>query len=415
MAEIQYPRFRWLVLIMLVVATIAQGSMLISFAPLVGDIAKQLNLSLGQVTGVMMGAFTLFVGIFAIVGGALIDKIGIAKTFVGASLLLGASSALIPVVGPNFGALALLRVIQGIACGPIIGSAAAVAVAWFPAKERGLVTGLQGAALTLGTAVGLIMVPSITQATGGDWPRAIGTLTVFSAAAFILAIVVLLGPKPPVTVNALSATANQHDFAKALRSPTTYVGILCIFMLSWVMQAFNDLTPGYVAISAPVGLGKGPVVAGQYMTLVQVGFLLGSALSGFAFERIFRRKAKPLIMIAFALVAVFALSVRLPFVASVTAILLPCFFLAGFFQGYVIPTCQAFVATNYPPDIAGKLGGMWMGIGIFGGTVGVGVGSTLLHFTKAYNASLIVVVIVALVGCAIGAFVNPPKGLVAEK
>lgn len=412
MAEIQYPRFRWLVLVMLVVATLAQGAMLISFAPLVGEIAKQLNMSLGQVTGVMMGAFTLFVGIFAIIGGAIIDKIGIAKTFVGTTLLLGISSVLVPVVGANFGGLALLRVIQGIACGPIIGSAAAVAVGWFPMKERSIVTGIQGAALTLGTAVGLIMVPAITQASGGNWPMAIGWLSLFSAVAFVLAIVVLLGPKPPVAVHA--ENVNQHDFAKALKTPTTYIGILCIFMLSWVMQAFNDLTPGYVAIAAPVGLGLGPVVAGQYMTIVQVGFLLGSALSGFVFERIFRRQSKPLIMLAFFLVAIFAFSVKLPFVTATTAILLPCFFLAGFFQGYVIPTCQAFVANNYPPEIAGKLGGMWMGIGIFGGTVGVGVGSSFLHFTKAYNASLIVVVIVALVGCAVAFLLNPPKGIASK-
>ena len=413
MAEIQFPKFRWLVLVMLFVATLTQGAMLISFAPLVGDISKQLGMSLGQVTGVLMGAFTLFVGIFAIVGGALIDRVGIAKTFVGATTLLTLSGALIPFVGPNFGALALLRVLQGIACGPIIGSAAAVAVQWFPVSQRSLVTALQGAALTLGIAVGLMVVPAITVANNGNWGVGVGSLAGFAVVALILSVVVLFGPKPPVKVDA--AGANKDEFSRALRSPTTYVGILSIFMLSWVMQAFNDLTPGYVAIAAPVGLGLGPVVAGQYMTLVQIGFLLGSALSGLVFERIFRRQAKPLIMTAFFLVAIFAFSVKLPFVTATTAILLPCFFLAGFFQGYVNPTCLAFVANNYPPEIAGKLGGMWMGLGIFGGTVGVGVGATFLHVTQAYNASLIVVVVVALVGMAIAAFLTPPKGLSAAK
>jgi MFS family permease len=407
MAETQYPAYRWLVLLTLVFATLAQGSMLISFAPLVGDISRQLNLSLGQVTGALMGAFTLFVAVFAIVGGALIDRIGIAKVYVGATLLLVVSNTLILAVGPNFGGLAILRVLEGIACGPIIGSGAAVAVAWFPAKERSLVTGAQGASLTLGTAIGLIMVPAITQSSGGNWPMAVSSLSIFAAIALVLSIVIALGPRPPAGLH--EEKANDHEFATALKSPTTYVGILCIFMLSWVMQAFNDLTPGYVAIDPPVGLGHGPVAAGQYMTLVQVGFLLGSALSGLVFERLFKRRAKPIIVIAFGLVALFCLSVKLPFVTGALGLLMVCFFLAGFFQGYVNPTCLAFVATNYPPQIAGKLGGLWMGIGIFGGTVGVLVGSTFLHFTKAYNASLIVVVVVALAGCLVGAFLNPPK------
>jgi MFS family permease len=402
--NIEYPKYRWFVLLTMVVATLAQGSLLISFAPLIPTVSEQMGLSLGQTTGALMGAFTLFVSIFAIVGGAIIDKIGLAKTYIGACLLMILGNTLVPLLGDNFGALVALRLIQGIGCGPVIGSVAAVAVTWFPVKERSIIAGAQGAALTLGTALGLIIVPAIYQSTG-DWKVAVAWLSVLSVLALVLAIAMNFGPKAPEVT---SEEQSGNEFALALKQPVTYVGIGCTFLLSWVMQAFNDLTPGYFAVEPPIGVGYGPVIAGQYMTLVQIGFMIGGIASGFVLEKLFARKVKPLVMLAFVLTAIFCFSVKFPFVSGAPGVTMPALFLAGFFMSYVMPASQAFVAMHYPFHIAGKVGGMWMGLGVFGGTVGVLVGSTLLHFTGAYQMSINVVAVVALVGIAVAWFLNPP-------
>ena len=404
----EYPKYRWMVLIMMIFATLAQGSLLISFSTLIPTVSEQMGMSLGQTTGILMGVFTLFVAIFAIVGGAIIDKIGLAKTYIGACVLMLASTLLIPVFGDNFPALVVLRLIQGIGCGPVIGSVAAVAVTWFPIKERSIIAGVQGAALTLGTALGLLIVPAIFNATG-DWKIAVAWLAVLSGLALVISIIVNFGPKPPVVSDNAENIANaKGDFALALKQPVTYIGIGCTFLLSWVMQAFNDLTPGYFAVQPPVGVGYGEVVAGQYMTVVQIGFLIGAAASGFVLEKLFARKVKPVVMIAFILTAIFCFSVKLPFVYGIAPVTLPALFLAGFFMSYVMPACQAFVAMHYPHSIAGKVGGMWMGIGVFGGTIGVLVGSTALHFTGQYQMSINVVAIVAIVGLVVAWFLNPP-------
>jgi MFS family permease len=313
-------------------------------------------------------------------------------------------NTLVPVLGDNFAALVILRLIQGIGCGPVIGSVAAVAVTWFPVKERSIIAGAQGAALTLGTALGLIIVPAIYQSTG-DWKVAVAWLSVFSVLALVLAVVVNFGPKAP---DAPAEEQSGSEFALAMKQPVTYIGIGCTFLLSWVMQAFNDLTPGYFAVKSPIGVGYGPVIAGQYMTLVQIGFMLGGVASGFVLEKLFARKVKPLVMLAFVLTAIFCFSVKFPFVSGTPGMTMPALFLAGFFMSYVMPACQAFVAMHYPFHIAGKVGGMWMGLGVFGGTVGVLVGSTLLHFTGAYQMSINVVAIVALVGLVVAWFLNPP-------
>jgi nitrate/nitrite transporter NarK len=70
---------------------------------------------------------------------------------------------------------------------------------------------------------------------------------------------------------------------------------------------------------------------------------------------------------------------------------------------------MTFIANTYPERITGTVGGLTMGIGIFGGAIGVGVGSTALAVTKMYNASITIVFIVCIVG-AIAAFgMNPPR------
>lgn len=409
-----YPKFRWFVFVTMIFATIAQGSNLISFAPMIGVISKETGLSLGETTGILMGAFTLCVSVSTVIGGIVIDRIGIAKTYIIGTSLMLVGMVLTLFTGANFLLTAILRIVQGIGGGPIMASVSAVALNWFAPKVRGIITGIQGTALTLGTAIGLGMVSGVFQATN-DWRIAVVSVSVFAVIAFVLSVIYLFGPKPPAAKQAESGADVDHDFQKALRQAVTYIGILCIFALSWVMQAVNDLTPGYFAIRPPVGVGFGPVLAGQFMVLVQVGFLLGSTMGGVLLEKVFKGIAKPVIMIGFIMVAIFSLSIKFPFIYSERQILLPCLCCAGFFQGFVVPSCLAFAAKHYPQHIVGKLGGLWMGVGFFGGTVGVIVGSTFLHFTKSYQASINTVALVALAGFIFAWFLNPPQVYQAAK
>jgi hypothetical protein len=50
-----FPRFRWYVLLIMAVATVAQGILRIALATLIGVIAKTLDLNRGEIIGVIMG------------------------------------------------------------------------------------------------------------------------------------------------------------------------------------------------------------------------------------------------------------------------------------------------------------------------------------------------------------------------
>jgi len=79
MNENNYPKYRWYVLVSLIVANVIQGMLLISPTPLVGEIAKSMNMDLGGATASVMLPFTLMVAIGGILSGFVMDRIGLEK------------------------------------------------------------------------------------------------------------------------------------------------------------------------------------------------------------------------------------------------------------------------------------------------------------------------------------------------
>lgn len=397
MNDVIYPKFRWFVLLTLLIVTSISSLALISPAPLIGEMIKNMPyLSPGQITGVTMGIFNLFVAVAALAGGFLIDKMGVIRVYIGGLALIIIGYILMPFIGDTLWGMGLIRFLQGFGTGPIMGAAAAIATSWFPVKERGFVTGIQGFAVSFGIAIGFILVPKMLQATG-DWQSALLWLAPFSCIGLILTLIVAFGPKPPVTAVIETGTTNKGELLSAIKKPITWIIIACVFLLSWVYQAFNDLTPGYLALDAPVGLGKG-AAGSQLLVGAQISFMIGSIVSGFINDRFLKGNVRPLITTGFLLGAIFAFAMKVPAIYSNTTLLVTSLTLAAFFFSFVNPQAMAYIANNYPKQITGSLGGLTMGIGIFGGTLGVAAGASALHTTGFYGMSINIMCGIALLG-----------------
>lgn len=404
--KITYPSFRWYIILMIVIAVVAQGMLLIAPTPLVGVIAESMNADLGAVTAVLMMPFTLLVAVGGVLSGLLMDKIGLYKTFLIGTALAAIAALLTPGIGQTFGSLIILRALQGLGCGPLIASGPKVAAEWFPKPQRGLVQGILGAALSLGIAIGLMASPQI--AAGGDWKSSIFTFGIVMTLAFILIAVSKFGPKAPV-MEVLEGDEGKGDMKKVFALPVFWLTFISVFCLCWVMQGYNDLTPGHIAVPYPAGLGMGPEAAGKIMGMYSLAFLVGSLTSGFVAEKIFRGNYRLAMIVTFALTAVFCYSVMLSPVNSNGGTLTICLILAGFFMGMPNPIAQTSISNFYPEHITGTVGGFTMGLGIFGGTVGVAAGSAALHSTGMYDLSIIIVVVVALIGGIAALGVKAPK------
>ncbi len=408
---ILYPAYRWYVFAVLCVTTMATSATMISPAPLMGIIAKNLHIELGAATATMMATFQIALAAFCVGGGFICDRYGLLSTFLIGSIFCTVPTLLFPFAGNSVPGVVTLRVLQACGAGTIMAAVSGVAALWFPPRQRGFVAGAQSSMITLGVAIGFVATPA-AYAASGSWLSAMAWLSVGGFLSLLFVAIFALGPKPPsVTgVEVCSPTASGNDdFKLAMKQPVSWVGLFVIFAACWIFQGFNDLTPGYFALAKPVGVGYGPLTAGKLMSVVQIAFMLGSAATGIALEKLFRGNARPTISVGYVLFAISAFAILSPTVFGNMGVLIPCLGSAGFFLGWVTPNVLTFVTKYYPPHIAGKLVGLWMGLGLFGGTFGILGGATALRKTGNYHASIVIVSVLAVTGLILTQFLKRPK------
>jgi MFS family permease len=380
---------------------------LIGPTPLVGLIADFLHINLGIATAASMLPFTLMVAIGGLISGIIIDRWGLAKTYVLFCIIETLAALLLPLFGKTLAGLIILRGIQGLGCGPITASGPKMASEWFPPKQRSMVQGFTGAALSSGIIIGLNLGPVI--ANSGGWNTALTILGGLMIIAVIMCIIFLYGPEAPGKKEdqTVKKDALKH-FKKVFKLSCFWATLISAFALSWVMQGYQDLTPGRIAVSPPAGLGLGSIISGRMMGLLVFAFTLGSLISPVMAEKIFHGKYGRAVTLSFSFTAIFCLMVMYPAVTTRLWLLALCLFLAGFFMGMPNAINMSFIANNYSQHITGSVGGFTMGLGIFGGAVGVAAGSTALHITGMYDISIIIVAVVAGVGAFAGLGITPP-------
>ncbi len=405
-----YPKFRWFVMVTMIIGVMAQGIIMIAPSPLIGEVAKYLDTELGLTTLTVMALWTVTVCIGGIIGGMVVDRIGIVKVYLVCGVLLILSAVLTPLVGPSLPAIIVLRLIGGLGTGPILTTIARMAAEWFPVKERGLITGVQGMCTALGVFVGFGLAPAAFTATH-SWPVTMAWMSVPAIIFLGFSIILLFGPKAPelVVEEHEDAQAAAKDFKLALREPVIYLCVVYVFLFNWLIQAINDLTPGYFAVASPVGVGFGPVAAGQLMMAFQLVFMIGALLSGWLNDKIYKGNYRLQVMLAFIITGIY-LFVRLPGVVGQgpNPLLLIIMLVSAFFLGQGISVIMAFIAKNYPEHITGKVGGMAMGLGLIGGTIGVSLGSAALTQTQNYQTSILIVTVIAVIGFFVAIALRKP-------
>jgi MFS family permease len=400
MKEVAYPKYRWFVLAAMTVVSIANVILFFSVAILIEPMSKTMGLSLGETSGLVMGVPNLVMAISTMVSGALVDRFGVNRTWIAGIAMQIVASLLVPVFGGSYLGMAVIRLLQGLGAGPLMAAGALLVAQWFPIKERGIVMGLGSASVPAALAIGFAFVPLALQKTG-SWQTAMAWVSIFSFIALGLWLVVVAGPNPPVVEReAFSGQpgSSSNEFKKALLMPATWSAVLCVFWFCWQFQAFTSLTPNYLAMHRPFGIGMGTMKAGTLMAAVQMLVLAGSILGGVITLKVFRGQPRPLVMISFFVSAVLYYAISFQAVNSVTPLLTVFLLLTGFALSTINPHVFTFIANNYPQAIIGKLGGMVMGVGVFGGVAGIAVGSYALHLTGFYQLTITITGAVGLIG-----------------
>ncbi|WP_160297629.1 MFS transporter [Demequina salsinemoris] len=413
-AEGTYSPFRWFILATLVVVVAAQAVAMISPAPLIGEImATNPDLSAGQVTFMTMGTWNLFVALAAIGSGPLLDKLGFQKLYLFGLVLIMVGMLLVPTLGDTYTGMSIARAIQAIGGGPIMAAGVYVAATCFPSKERSIATGAMGFAMSVGVAGGLSLAPAFLASTG-DWQQALFNMWFLPAIGIVMTLIVMFGPKvaPALPANhdfEAASISNAAIFKKALLTPITWVAIGCVVLASWFNQAFNDMTPGYVALDPPVGLGLG-AEGSNMLALAQFGQMAGAVVIGFVVERVFRGKVRGPIAIGFGFLTAGSLALLIPGVTGNSVAFTSSLLITLFFFAWINPAALGYIAKHYPAGVTGKLGGLAQGLGVFGGLLGVSAGSYALHVTGFYTVSTYIMAGVCALGLVLSLALKPVKG-----
>ena len=188
-------------------------------------------------------------------------------------------------------------------------------------------------------------------------------------------------------------------YKKALLSPLTVVGVAITFMALWGTQCLYAMTAPYLAAAKPIGAGYGTLAAGQLMLGVTLfGGVVAPISCGFLLDKAFRGNSKAVFLIGFGLLCACSYALTLPSVIGSVGPLEVSLILAGFGVQFVSTTIYYFIARAYAPQVVGKMSGIWMGIGTFGGVLGLYVGGLTLKIQGTYHPTLLLQSLTALIG-----------------
>jgi MFS family permease len=401
-----YPKFRWAVLAASCLSVIAFGVTAMSYGPILGEIAANLGVSLAHAVN-LMSFFMLFAALSYFVAGPFCDRFGVALTITASTVFSAIPTFLTLWVGHSFAAVAVLRALQGCAVGFAVGAVAPLVLQWFPREQRGIALGISGACNPLGIILGVMLAPLLFR-NFGDWQRTVALLSLFGWFALVYCLVVfnLAKSRAPVTLTSEDKAGAGALFRAAMQSPVTWIGVLATFATNWVMQCAFSLSPSYFAEAKPIGLSLGPLAAGQLMGVVQIGAIVGPLIGGLILDKVFHGRAKGMLVTAFLLSFVYA-AMQWGSVYNNRSLFLVCLLLSGAGIGMQYPLIQSLINETYHHSIIGRMNGIWMGLGAFGGSAGLFANSIALGRTGSYLLPINIISSAAIFGALMSLLLRP--------
>ncbi len=413
-----YSSHRWL---MLLCTSVAIGSIyvdMIVYAPILGDIAKSLNVEMGAAANLMMG-FVLSVACVLIWGGVVCDKYGITVALVMGLLCASVPAVLMPVLGKSYAAVFWGRLIQGASVGFIFGAIGPVSALWFPPEEQGLAGGIMFGSISVGSTIGVVLSPAL-YASLGSWQTVVAIMSAPGWIGIVLALIYTRQEPSAEVIKSLQAgmaaagSQGEMTFGKALTLPVTWIGALLVVANAWGMYCLYNLVPPYLAAPSPMGVGLSAVTAGKLsLALTSVG-IFAPFLGGMFFDKVAKGNPRPGVIIGFVLSGLFAYLLLADAVTGSMALLVGCLMLAGWGIPFMNPSLSAYIAMNYPPAIVGRMVGWWFGFGTFGGALGLYLGGKTIDAQGTFFWALAMISIAAVCGLVLIFLIGKGKGAARE-
>lgn len=414
-STVTYPPVRWAILAACSLASACFQLAAMSYPPLLGEVAKGLNVELPKAVQ-LMTYFMLFSTISFFVSGPFVDRFGPAVAIIASVALASIPTLATLWIGHSYAAVVIIRILQGCSVGFCMAGTVPLVMQWFPPHQRAFALGVTGAFLPLGAVLGSIVTPAAFIALG-DWRTAMAVVSIipFAVLAYCLIVFGMTKGRAPASAGGPADGASSGDaFKAALISPPTWLGVAVTFVANWLMQTAFSLTPSYFTEPAPAGLGLGPLAGGSLTTILQVASIIAPVVGGYIAGRFFNGRSGGLLIAGLVLVITYG-ALQFQTVYDMQAIFVFFLILPGLGIGLLIPMLQTKIAASYEPCIVGRMNGLWLGIGSFGGAVGLFVSAEALAATGTYIAAVNIITLIAFIGAVLAAILNRTQDDVAAR
>jgi predicted MFS family arabinose efflux permease len=258
----------YLVVFTLWLLVFSSASQTMIIAPILPQIGDQLGIP-DAALGTLVSAYTLMVGIFAILSGPVSDKLGRRRI-----LLLGCATMTVALLLHGFvtGYATFLgvRVFAGMAGGMLSGAAVSYIGDYFPYHRRGWATGWVMSGSAVGQIVGIPLGIVLSSRWGFKAPFWIFAATMAATVALLFFKI----PQPPVKrhTGPLSPRRAAADYMAMLARPevawaaTAYfvmflgISLFTVYLPTW-LERVRGITPGQIATMYLLG-GVANVITG---------------------------------------------------------------------------------------------------------------------------------------------------------
>ncbi|MEH7238600.1 MFS transporter [Bacillus sp. JJ1562] len=296
--------------------------------------------------GLASGALALTWSIASPLGGYLSDKVKNQKLLLAVIVILFSTVSLLHGFISTVGMLFFLRLMMGIAEGPIIPIAQSIMAIESSEKRRGFNTGI-----TMNTSnaiLGGLLAPIIVVALAEkfDWHMAF-YLTIIPGIVLAFFILKTMKNKPDYK-NSVAQAQEKVSFKQVLKTRNIWIGVILFSLYMTSLMAFQIYTPSFL-----VGFrGFTP----STMSIIMASFGLGYAIFGMVIPALSDRFGRKSVIAIFSLFII-TMPLLIANLTALPALMLVVFFLpAGFSLGSI------FMSTIPAESVSFKLAGAAIGI-----------------------------------------------------
>ncbi len=359
--------------------------------------------------GAMAGYLGMAWGVSAFAMGYLADKVGRRAVLAPAILVFSLMSALSGVVGSVMG-LIIVRIVMGIAEGPVASTGVAVAVEASKPERRGLNNGFFQCMISLfGLALGPIIATRLLDS--HSWHT---VFMLVGAPGVVMAILMWMIVRDPPKRPAGEQGAGPVPFMSMFAHRNAKVAPLTLICAMGGIFVIAALLIAYLTAPIGAGLGLDPVTAGNVFSAVGVGGAIGQFAMP-ALSDIIGRKLSTLASYILAAVSLYLFTQAGP--ESVSTLWVLLFFAALFNFAALAILAGPVAAEAAPPGMLASMAGFVIFAGEF---VGGGI-SPIIAGQLASVYGLKAALYFATCGLVLGFFValflveTAPRKLAAAK